>query len=87
MQTIALPHFGDSVNPAGCCPKLNPTGWDGQELQFKDNKFVRAATLRALDIPPGTGKVFARVQGHPQKAARGYWRNRELPVVIIKPQH
>ena len=63
MQTNALPHYDDSHNTTGCCPKFNPGGWDGQELHFKDKKFVRAQTRNALHIPLNMGSVFSRVQG------------------------
>jgi hypothetical protein len=62
MQVNALPHYDDSINTTGCCPKFNPEGWDSQELHFKRKKFVRAATLSAMHIPLNMGKVFARVQ-------------------------
>lgn len=70
MQINALPHFDDSINTTGCCPKFNPDGWDGQELQFKDKKFIRATTLSAMHIPLDMGKVFGRVHGriHETKA-------------------
>jgi hypothetical protein len=71
MQINSLPYFDDSVNTTGCCPKFNPEGWDGQELHFKDKKFVRATTLNAMHIPLNMGKVFSRVQGHIKDAKAG----------------
>jgi hypothetical protein len=68
MQINALPHFDDSVNTTGCCPKFNPKGWDAQALEFKDKKFIRAETRCAMHIPLNMGKVFARVQGHLDEA-------------------
>ncbi len=64
MQTNALPHFDDSTNTTGCCPKFNPEGWDRQELHFKDKPFVRATTKSAMHIPLNMGSVFTRVQTH-----------------------
>jgi hypothetical protein len=61
MKVNSLPHYDDSTNTTGCCPKFNPEGWDGQELHFKDKKFVRATTLSAMHIPLNMGKIFARV--------------------------
>jgi hypothetical protein len=61
MQTNAVPHFDDSVNLTGCCPKFNPSGWDGQELHFEDKVFARVTTRSAMHIPLNIGKVFARV--------------------------
>ena len=64
MQVNQLPHYDDSINTTGCCPKFNPEGWDGQDLHFKDKKFVRATTRSAMHIPVNMGKVFERVQQH-----------------------
>lgn len=64
MRTNALPHFDDSDNPTGCCPRFDPAGWDGQELHFRDKAFVRATTRSLLHVPIDMGKVFARVHGH-----------------------
>jgi len=68
MQTNALPPFDMSVNTTGCCPKFNPQGWDAQELHFRDKRFVRATTRSLMHVPVNMGKVFARVQGHIEKA-------------------
>ena len=48
MKTNSLPHYDDSTNTTGCCPKFNPDGWDDQELHFKDKRFARATTLNAM---------------------------------------
>ena len=68
MNLNQLPHYDQSVNTTGCCPKFNPEGWDGQELRFKDKPFVRAETRSAMHIPLNMGSVFARVQGGMEKA-------------------
>jgi hypothetical protein len=59
MKTNSLPHYDDSINTTGCCPKFNPDGWDGQERHFKDKKSVRAATLSAMLIPLNMGRFLA----------------------------
>lgn len=68
MRTNALPHFDDSVNTTGCCPKFNPDGWDGRELHFENKEFVRATTKSLMHIPLNMGRVFSRVQGHIEDA-------------------
>lgn len=68
MRVNALPHFDDSDNTTGCCPRFHPEGWDGQELHFKDKAFVRATTRSAMHLPLNMGKVFARVHAHLLKA-------------------
>jgi len=64
MQTNEIPHFDQSVNTTGCCPKFNPDGWGRQELHFEDMPFVVARTRSALHIPLNMGSVFTRVQNH-----------------------
>ncbi len=71
MKTNALPHYDDSINTTGCCPKFNPDGWDGQELHFKDKRFVRATTRSVMHIPLNMSSVFGRVQGEIE-AAKAY---------------
>ena len=61
MQVNALPHFDDSDNSTGCCPRFNPEGWNGQDLHFRDKKFLRATTRSAMHIPIDMAKVFTRV--------------------------
>lgn len=68
MQTNQLPHYDDSVNTTGCCPRFNPEGWDDQELHFDNKKFVRAVTRCAMHMPLDMGSVFTRVQQHVQDA-------------------
>jgi hypothetical protein len=68
MQSNALPVLDTSVNTTGCCPRFNPEGWDGQDLHFRDKRFVRAKTISIAHIPVNMGKVFSRVQSHIDKA-------------------
>jgi hypothetical protein len=58
MQTNALPRYDATDNPTGCCPRFNPTGWDGQELHFQDKLFVSARTKSVAHIPLNMGAVF-----------------------------
>lgn len=68
MRINQLPHYDDSVNTTGCCPKFNPEGWDGQELTFDAKPFVKAETRAAMHVPINMGKVFSRVQRHIEDA-------------------
>lgn len=68
METNRVPHYDDSVNTTGCCPKFNPDGWDGQDLHFRDKKFVRAETRSAMHIPLNMETVFERVGSHMEDA-------------------
>lgn len=64
MQTNETPRYDDSVNTTGCCPRFNPEGWDGQELHFRDKRFLRATTRSVMHIPLNMGNVFSRVNRH-----------------------
>ena len=68
MQTNTVPHYDDSVNSTGCCPKFNPEGWDGRELHFDSKEFIRATTRSFAHIPLNMGRVFSRVQGYIEDA-------------------
>ena len=62
MKTNQLPHYDDSDNPTGCCPRFNPEGWDGQKLHFENKDFIRVTTKSAMHIPLNMGRVFGRLQ-------------------------
>lgn len=68
MQINALPSYDMSINSTGCCPKFNPQGWDDQELQLREKRFVRATTRSLMHIPLNMSKVFGRVLGHIENA-------------------
>ena len=60
METNTLPEYDMSDNPANCCPRFNPEGWDDQELHFRDKLFVKARTSSIFHIPLNMGSVFPR---------------------------
>ena len=67
MEKNALPHYDDSINTTGCCPKFNPEGWDEQVLHFEGKLFVRGITISFLHIPINMGSVFKRIFNHIEK--------------------
>jgi len=68
MQTNALPAQDMSTNLTGCCPKFDPAGWEGVELDFRDKLFVRATTKSVDHVPTDMGDVFGRVFDHMEDA-------------------
>ena len=60
MDVNSVPKFDMSDNPTGCCPRFDPTGWDEQELHFKDKRFLKARTRSLLHIPLNMGSVFKK---------------------------
>lgn len=83
MQINQTPFYDQSDNPTGCCPRFNSAGWEGQELHFKDKRFVRARTLSLAHVPLNMGQVFGRVQANIRAAeaedpAQGLVMSRDL---------
>lgn len=68
MDTNVLPKMNMDAAETGCCPKFDPTGWDGQHLVFRDQPFVRAKTRSLMHVPLNMGEVFTRVQKHIEDA-------------------
>ena len=44
----------------GCCPRFDPSGWDGEEFEFFERLFVRATTISFLHIPLNMGSVIKK---------------------------
>lgn len=68
MQTNQLPHYDQTDNPTGCCPRFDPAGWDGQDITLADKPFARAMTFSLFYIPLNMGRVISRVLGKMAKA-------------------
>lgn len=64
MELNATPFYDQSIKTTGCCAKFNPEGWDGEDLHFRDKRFVRAHTISAMHIPLNMAQVFTRVLKH-----------------------
>ncbi|WP_352950496.1 hydrolase [Mesorhizobium sp. M1050] len=58
---MKTPRYDASVNTTGCCPRFNPEGWDGQELQFNDKRFVNAMNRGVMHISMNMGEQFGRL--------------------------
>jgi hypothetical protein len=58
MQANALPKYDARDNPTGCCPRFDPAGWDGQDLNFADKPFITARTKSVAHVPLDMAKVF-----------------------------
>ena len=60
MNENELPHYDQSDNRTGCCPRFNPGGWDRRHLHFRDKLFARTFTNAIFHIPTNMGRVFER---------------------------
>ena len=66
MAATTLPKFNMENSQTGCCPRFDPTGWDGEEFEFRDRPFVRSRTINFMHIPLNMGsmikKTFKKIQ-------------------------
>ena len=72
MAVTTLPTYNMDNAETGCCPRFDPSGWDGAEVTFQDRLFVRTTTRNIMHIPLGMGKMFVRTLGQIEQAGAGY---------------
>lgn len=58
METNSVPKYDQSDNETGCCPRFDPTPWEGQDLHFRDKLFVRATVRSFMHVPLNMAIVF-----------------------------
>ena len=68
MPYDSVPFYDLTDNETGCCPRFDPSKWDGLDLKFNDKLFVRAVTHAIFHVPIDMGRVFPRVQQHLEAA-------------------
>jgi hypothetical protein len=53
-----------STTPGGeCCPRFDPTPWDGKEVRWQDKRFVKDRVRSFLHVPLNFGAVMRRNVG------------------------
>ncbi len=68
MATGMLPKFNMDNSETGCCPRFDPTGWDGEEIEFHERPFVRSKTINFLYVPLNMGSMMKKTWAKIQKA-------------------
>jgi hypothetical protein len=68
MVRQTLPKFDMDSCETGCCPRFDPSAWDGEEFEFPDRLFLRAKTVSFLHVPLNIGSVFKRTMTQIQEA-------------------
>ena len=53
---------------ANCCPKFDPSQWDGKELVWSDKLFVKDRVFSMLHMPLNFGAVVTRNMGKISRA-------------------
>jgi hypothetical protein len=60
MVTATLPNLNTDNRETGCCPRFDPTRWDGAEIEFHDRPFVRATTINFMHVPLNMGRMMKK---------------------------
>jgi hypothetical protein len=60
MAQTTLPKCDLASSETGCCPRFDPSPWDGREFEFRDRLFVRDRTVNFLHIPLNMGAMIKR---------------------------
>ena len=50
----------DEQSETRCCPRFNPEPWDGKEISWEDNLFIKDHVRSFFHIPLGFGKVMVK---------------------------
>jgi hypothetical protein len=56
-----IPKTDMSTSTTGCCPKFDPSGWDGQTFKFDKKLFVKFSSRSFLHMPLNMNSVMTRV--------------------------
>lgn len=54
-------------NKDECCPKFNPEGWNNQELNWQEKKFVKGNAMSFLYIPLNMGSMMKKMMAQIEK--------------------
>jgi hypothetical protein len=60
MDPTLLPKMNMDRSETGCCPRFDPSPWNGAEFEFHERLFVRATTVNFLHVPLNMGAVIRR---------------------------
>jgi Bacterial hydrolase len=56
------------VNQETCCPRFDPTLWDGKMLDWKDKRFIKGKVLTIFHMPMNFGRVMKRLDEEVRKS-------------------
>ena len=60
MSHSTLPTFNMDRSETNCCPRFDPTGWDGEEFEFTERPFAKVTTVSFMHIPLNIGSVIRK---------------------------
>lgn len=58
MSSEVKSNDGVMVEETGCCPKFDPTPWDGKVFEWQDKRFVKGRVFTFLYMPINFGSVI-----------------------------
>ncbi|MBU0596607.1 hypothetical protein KJ641_02710 [Patescibacteria group bacterium] len=61
MQPNELPKMNMDKSETKCCPKFDPTGWDGQTIVFDNKLFAKTKTRSFMHFPLGLDKMYKNI--------------------------
>lgn len=56
------------MNQETCCPRFDPTPWDGKTLDWKDKRFIKDKVLTIFHMPMNFGRVMKRMDEKVRKS-------------------
>lgn len=54
--------------PPECCPKFDPTPWDGKIIEWQNKRFIKDKVFTLFYIPLNFGSAMKRMNGKVEKA-------------------
>lgn len=67
-----LPKMNMDLSETGCCPRFDPTDWEGKLYELKDLRMVRASTKSLFFMPLNMGAVMGRTMKAIDEANAAY---------------
>jgi hypothetical protein len=68
MSADSMPRMNMDNAETGCCPRFDPSPWEGAEIVLEDEPFVLAKTTNFMHIPLNMGSVMTRTWRKIQQA-------------------
>ncbi len=56
------------MNEKECCPRFDPTPWDGKQFEWNEKKFIKESVFTFFHIPVNFGSVMKRLDEHVRNA-------------------
>lgn len=63
-----MPKTDMSTSTTGCCPKFDPSGWDGQTFKFDKKRFVKFHNNSFMHIPLNMGSAMTKTMAQIREA-------------------